>query len=36
MRLYLSVDMEAVAGVAHLAQTSFDREDVTDRTDYDA
>jgi D-amino peptidase len=35
MRLYLSVDMEGVAGVAHPAQTYFDREDVTDRTDYD-
>jgi D-amino peptidase len=35
MRLYLSVDMEGVAGVAHSAQTYFDREGVTDRTDYD-
>jgi D-amino peptidase len=35
MRLYLSVDMEGVAGVAHPAQTYFDREGVTDRTDYD-
>ncbi len=34
-RLYLSVDMEGVAGVAHPAQTYFDREGVTDRTDYD-
>jgi D-amino peptidase len=33
MRLYLSVDMEGVAGVAHPAQTTFDRE--SDRTDYD-
>lgn len=35
MRLYLSVDMEGVAGVAHPAQTSFGREGDTDRTDYD-
>jgi D-amino peptidase len=35
MRIYLSVDMEGVAGVAHPAQTYFDREGVTDRTDYD-
>jgi D-amino peptidase len=35
MRLYLSVDMEGVAGVAHPAQTYFDRDGVTDRTDYD-
>jgi D-amino peptidase len=35
MRVYLSVDMEGVAGVAHPAQTYFDREGVTDRTDYD-
>jgi D-amino peptidase len=35
MRLYLSVDMEGVAGVAHTAQTYFDREGVSDRTDYD-
>jgi D-amino peptidase len=35
MRLYLSVDMEGVAGIAHPAQTYFDREGVTDRTDYD-
>jgi D-amino peptidase len=35
MRVYLSVDMEGVAGVAHPAQTYFDREAVTDRTDYD-
>lgn len=35
MRLYLSVDMEGVAGVAHPAQTYFDREGVNDRTDYD-
>jgi D-amino peptidase len=35
MRLYLSVDMEGVAGVAHPAQTYFDREGVSDRTDYD-
>ena len=35
MRLYLSVDMEGLAGVAHPAQTYFDREAVTDRTDYD-
>jgi D-amino peptidase len=35
MRVYLSVDMEGVAGVAHPAQTYFDRESVTDRTDYD-
>jgi D-amino peptidase len=35
MRVYLSVDMEGVAGVAHPAQTYFDREAVSDRTDYD-
>jgi D-amino peptidase len=35
MRLYLSVDMEGLAGVAHPAQTYFDRDGVTDRTDYD-
>ncbi len=35
MRLYLSVDMEGVAGIAHPAQTSFDREGGSDRTDYD-
>jgi D-amino peptidase len=35
MRLYLSVDMEGVAGIAHPAQTYFDRDGVTDRTDYD-
>lgn len=33
MRLYVSVDMEGVAGVAHPAQTYFDAG--TDRTDYD-
>ena len=33
MRLYLSVDMEGIAGVAHPAQTFFDAG--TDRTDYD-
>jgi D-amino peptidase len=35
MRLFLSVDMEGLAGIAHPAQTFFDREEVTDRTDYD-
>ncbi|HEX6654741.1 MAG TPA: M55 family metallopeptidase [Candidatus Limnocylindria bacterium] len=35
MRLYLSVDMEGLAGIAHPAQTYFDREGVADRTDYD-
>jgi D-amino peptidase len=35
MRIYLSVDMEGVAGVAHPAQTYFDRGEATDRTDYD-
>jgi D-amino peptidase len=35
MRIYLSVDMEGLAGVAHPAQTSFGREGVSDRTDYD-
>jgi D-amino peptidase len=35
MRLYLSVDMEGLAGVAHPAQTYFGRDGVTDRTDYD-
>ena len=33
MRLYLSVDMEGLAGVAHPAQVSFGAG--TDRTDYD-
>lgn len=33
MRLYLSVDMEGIAGVAHPAQTYFDAG--TDRIDYD-
>ena len=35
MRLYLSVDMEGVAGVAHPAQVFFGRDGVTDRTDYE-
>ena len=35
MRLYLSVDMEGLAGVAHPAQTFFGREGAQDRTDYD-
>lgn len=34
MRVYLSVDMEGVAGVSHPAQTYFGRDDV-DRTDYE-
>lgn len=33
MRVYISVDMEGLAGVAHPAQTSF--EERGDRTDYD-
>lgn len=33
MRIYLSVDMEGLAGVAHPAQVTFDA--TTDRTDYD-
>ena len=35
MRVYLSVDMEGVAGVAHPAQTTFGGERGDDRTDYD-
>lgn len=35
MRLYLSVDMEGLAGVAHPAQTFFGRDGATDRVDYD-
>lgn len=35
MRLYLSVDMEGVAGVAHPAQTFFGRDGAADRVDYD-
>jgi D-amino peptidase len=35
MRLYLSVDMEGLAGVAHPAQTFFGRDGATDRADYD-
>lgn len=34
MRVYLSVDMEGLAGVSHPAQTYFGR-DGTDRTDYE-
>ncbi len=34
MRVYLSVDMEGLAGVSHPAQTYFGRDDV-DRTDYE-
>jgi D-amino peptidase len=34
-RLYLSVDMEGLAGVAHPAQTFFGRDGATDRVDYD-
>ena len=34
MRIYLSVDMEGLAGVAHPAQTWFDAATL-DRTDYD-
>jgi D-amino peptidase len=34
MRVYLSVDMEGLAGVSHPAQTYFGR-DGTDRADYD-
>jgi D-amino peptidase len=35
MRLYLSVDMEGLAGVAHPAQTFFGRDGAADRVDYD-
>src|SRR5688500_14070421 len=34
MRIYVSVDMEGLAGVAHPHQVSFGRDGV-DRTDYD-
>ncbi|MDQ2934670.1 MAG: M55 family metallopeptidase [Chloroflexota bacterium] len=34
MRVYLSVDMEGLAGVSHPAQTYFGRDGI-DRTDYD-
>jgi len=34
MRVYLSVDMEGLAGVSHPAQTYFGRDGI-DRVDYD-
>jgi len=35
MRVYVSVDMEGLAGVAHPAQTYFGPPSTEDRTDYD-